>query len=487
MTPEQLAATPQAAFDREFGLRGSFHDFVVRAWPQVESDPFVDGWHIRLVCNVLERVRRREIRKLVINEPPATMKSLLVSVFWPVWCWIRDPSERFLGTSFDIDLTRRDASKSLALVQSEWFQQRWGDVVWVDEGAGVGSHKNSAGGWRFATSTGSKATGWHPTIKIIDDPTKPQDASPNKLEEAKRYWNNTLRTRQKDPKTSCTVLIMQRLAVNDLAGVFWQEGDWHFVVLPMRYAPGPRAYPDDPRRTKGELLWPERYGEPEVKELEKMPLRDRSAQLDQDPVPEGGNIIKDHWIKWYDPADTGKIVVAGVVLPGPPKRWGQKVASWDLTFKGTEEAHYVAGQVWGVDGVDRYFIDGVLDRMDFVESVRAVVRYVDAHPGAGVLVEDKANGPAVMSVLEGKVNGLVAVEPLGGKAARLNAASPQFEGGNVFLPYGHPVAELLAKHLVQFPVGETDDDVDACTQALNYLQENSLDYAALVKRYPRGF
>lgn len=475
MTPEQLAATPQARFDREFGLRGRLHDFVERAWPAVENgQPFIDGWHIGLVCEVLEALQLRQIRKAVINIPPSCMKSSLTAVFWPVWCWIRDPREAFLCTSFDKGLTRRDAGKSLALVQSDWFRERWGDIVWIDDGASAGEHTNSAGGWRFATSTGSKATGWHPTAKIIDDPTKPQEATPKKLAEAERYYNNTLRSRQRDAERIITALIMQRLAVLDLAGVLIEEGDAHVMRLPMRYHANAFAYAKDPRTKEGELLWPKRFSEAAVKELEKMPLRDRSAQLDQNPVPDGGAIIKKDWIRWYKPEEA-------------PRRYQQKAQTWDLSFKGTEEAHFVAGQIWGVVDANYYFIDGILERLGFVGALAAIGRMTTAHPGAAVLVEDKANGPAIIETLEGKVPGLIAVEPLGGKGARLNACSPLFEAGNVFLPIGNSIAEQLARNLIEFPVGSCDDDVDACTQFLNWVNANVVDYTALMRANPRGF
>ena len=457
---------PLARIDREIGLRGSFYDFVRMAWPAVDNHPFVEGWHIDVICHALERCYRGEIRKLGVNIPPSCMKSMLVSVFWPVWCWMREPGLGFLSTSFDITLTRRDAGKSLALLKSEWFRERWGDLVHVDDGAGVGEHSNSLGGCRFSTSVGSKATGRHPDIRIIDDPTKPKDVSQTTLEAAEAYWNNTLRTRQRDPKTSRTVLIMQRLAVRDLAGILQEEGDWHFVVLPMRYEPQ-RAYALDPRRTAGELLWPERLGEAEVLELERMPARDRAAQLQQRPVPEGGAIIKSEWIQWYDPRNT--------------PRFSQKIQTWDLTFKDSKSSHFVAGQLWGVEGPNFYFIDGILERLDFVASCEAILKMSEANPGCGILVEDKANGPAVISMLKSKIPGIISVEPEGGKDARLNAVSPLFEAKNVFLPKGHPVAEILAASLAAFPAGAQDDDVDACTQVLHHLHEGVVDYAAAMK------
>ncbi len=452
-----------ARLDREIGLRGSLYDFVRIAWHVLEPGPFVDGWHIRLICDALERCYRGELRNVAFNIPPACMKSMLVAVFWPVWCWLQEPSLQFFATAYDVTLSYRDSGRALRLVQSEWFRERWGDRVAIHPSAGVGDHTNAAGGGRISTSVNRRGTGRHPDVMLIDDPIKAQEVTPAALAHVEEYWNKVLRSRAKNPKTIRRVLIMQRLAVRDLAGVLAEEGDWHFIVLPMRYELD-GAYSDDPRRAAGELLWPERFGEAEVRQLERMPLRDRAAQLQQRPVPDGGAIIKRSWIRWYDPAK--------------PPRFSQRVQSWDLTFKDTSGSHFVAGQLWGVDGPNFYFIDGVLERLDFVASLEAILRMCAANPGSSVLIEDKANGPAVMAMLAGKVPGVVPVEPCGGKDARLNAVSPLFEGGNVWLPLGHPVAETLAASLVAFPAGAQDDDVDACTQVLNYLHAQVVDYGA---------
>lgn len=465
MNPLELA--PERV-DRDIGLRGRFRDFVEVAWPHVDPSPFVDGWHIGVISEALEAVQAGQLRKLVINIPPGCMKSLLVCVLWPVWCWVRDPTDSFLASSFDAGLTRRDAGKSLALVQSEWFRRRWGDRVSCAPEAAAGDYANSAGGWRFATSTGGKATGRHPRRRIIDDPTKPQTVSEATLQDAEHYWRNTLASRQQDATKVSTVLVMQRLAVGDLAGIFEAEGGWEILRLPMRYEPE-RAYSKDPRTQAGELLWPARFPEAETRELERnLGSRVAAAQLQQRPFPEGGTIIKREWIRWYNPKDV--------------PRFSTKIQTWDLTFKDTKKADHVAGQVWGVDEANFYLIDGILERLDFVATCGAILGMSAEHPDAiGILVEDKANGPAVMSMLEDKVSGLVPVEPLGGKGARLNAVAPLFEAGNVWLPIGHPVAELLALHLQAFPNGDVDDDVDACTQVLNHLHGQVLDYEAAMR------
>src|SRR5262249_27728476 len=157
---------------------------------------YVDGWHVKLICDELERVYRREIRFVVINIPPGCMKSLIVQVFFPVWVWIQDPTERFMSASFDANLTKRDARKSLGLIQSDWFQKRWGDRVKVAKDPPITEYANLAGGWRMSTSVQGKATGNHPTIRIVDDSNKPKDVSAITLSATLDWHKRTWSTRQ---------------------------------------------------------------------------------------------------------------------------------------------------------------------------------------------------------------------------------------------------------------------------------------------------
>jgi predicted phage terminase large subunit-like protein len=452
--------------DREIGLRGSFYQFVQIAWTQTEKMPLVGAWYIKVICDALEALWRGEVRNLVINIPPGMGKSSLTCVFWPAWVWLREPRAGILSLSVSHEITIRDSGKSLALIHRPWFQARWGDLVAVDPGAGTTKFATHLGGVREAQTFGGQVLGKHPDVVIIDDPIKPQMLSPATLAYAKRFWVDTLSTRAADPKTVRRVCIMQRLHVEDLAGVFIAEG-WELLRLPMRFEPE-SADPRDQRTKPGELLAPERAGEAEVQKLERNGERFRASQLQQRPFPEGGAIIKSEWIQWYDPKKA--------------PRFSSKIQTWDLTFKATNDSDHVAGQVWGTDENSFYFIDGILERLDFVATCEAILGMSTHHPDAiGILIEDKANGPAVMSMLETKVAGIIPVEPLGGKGARLNAVAPLFEAKNVFLPIGHPVAEQLALHLQAFPSGDIDDDVDACTQVLNHLHGQVLDYEAAMK------
>lgn len=456
---------------RELGLRGTLHDFVMMAWHVVEpGQQFQDNWHIRAICDHLEAVLRGTTRSLVINVPPGHMKSLLTCVFFPAWAWIRQPGHRFGFASFDSELTSRDARKSLQLMQSEWYQERWADAFQLPRELAVTSYTNSAGGLRFSTSIKGKLTGRHFDTFIVDDPIKPQEVNKKAISEVAEWWHGTAQTRFRDPKTKRRVIIMQRLHEDDLAGIAIKDG---FTALrfPMRYETA-SPDPSDPRTEDGQLLWPERVPEETAAELEKeLGSQNAAAQLQQRPVPAGGLVFKAEWLReWVKP---GASTVPGTKhWTSLPDRFDLEIQSWDLAFKGTNTSDFVVGQVWGRRKGEFFLLWQVKGRWDFPATIAQIRLLSSSWPKTITkLVEDKANGPAVISSLEKEIAGLLAVNPEGGKEARANAVAPLYEAGNVYYP-SSDVAPWVAEHrdnLLLFPVAKYDDEVDAATQALLYL------------------
>jgi len=145
--------------ERELGRR-SFHEFVKMAWPAIDPADFVDGWHIELICEYLEKCYRRELRRFIINIPPRHCKSSIVSVLFPAWCWINDPKLKFFLFSYAMKLCERDTVKCRRLIQSEWFRDRWGDTVQLMEDQNqVRKYETTVGGVRTISSVAGPVTG----------------------------------------------------------------------------------------------------------------------------------------------------------------------------------------------------------------------------------------------------------------------------------------------------------------------------------------
>jgi predicted phage terminase large subunit-like protein len=476
MASKLTADIVSVAVDREL-CRRSFHEFVKRAWHIIEPGvPFSDNWHIELVCRKLEAVFRGEIKKLVINQPPGTSKSTVVSVLFKVWTWINQPGHKFLAASFDGSLTLRDARKCLTLLQSDWFKARWGDTVAaVEKNLAVSDFATTAGGQLFSTSVGGKVTGRHFDTHIIDDPTKPLAVSPVTLEQAQKWFQGTLASRFRDPKNGRTVLIMQRLHENDLAGFLEREHGYYVVRLPMEYEPA-EAHPEDPRTEEGELLWPDRIPLHVVLELKKtMGSIVYAAQEQQRPVPEGGAVFRREWFQYYK---------------GVPAKFDQLLMSVDCSFKDLETSDWVVIQVWGRRGGEFWLLDQTRERMGFSATCVAIRAMAKKWPRAvKKIVEDKANGSAVVETLNKKISGMRPVNPEGGKLARANAVSPLFEAKNVWLPDPElaPWIGDYTKELQSFPMGTNDDQVDATTQALNHMYMGKSRVKEAMAAMARGY
>lgn len=470
----------EAALDREIGLRGTLRDFVEIAWPIVEpGTEFVNSWHIGLMCEHWQAWYEGEIDRLVINIPPGCSKSILACVFLPTWVWIRNPGYRWAFASFDIDLTTRDAGKSMDLMHDEWFQTRWGDLVKIPKDPPVRNIPTNKGGWRFATSLpDGKITGRHPDASIIDDPTKPNDTSKLSLQKAIDWEKNTLGSRGRDLKNVKRAAIMQRVHEMDLSAYLVEEQGYTHLRLPMRYeesSPCTTTIGKDPRTKNGELLCPDRFDEDTFSRMERdMGAQVIAAQYQQRPVAEGGGIFQLAWFQYYKDL---------------PKRFDQMLMSWDCAFKGDESSDPVVGQVWGRKGDNYYLVDQVRGRMTFTETLEAIRRQANRFPNAvEKLIEDKANGSAVIDTLGKEMSRIVPVKPEGGKESRAHAISHLLEKGHVFFPEGVRWLPELVQELTVFPNGRNDDQVDSMTQALLYMhKERSKLAMAMAKLRDQGF
>jgi predicted phage terminase large subunit-like protein len=273
---------------------------------------------------------------------------------------------------------------------------------------------------------------------------------------------------------------MQRLHDADLCGVELDRGGYCHLMIPLEYerkraySTGIGRFSTDPRTEDGEVMWKDRHTLAFVEKLKHDVAPFESSQLQQDPVPNAGGIFQRDWFKqfWATPEWLDKLPNA---VPLPPVRELYVLQSWDCTFKGTDGSDFVVGQVWGSKRAQCYLLDEDRARRSYVETKEAIVRMSRAYPRAiRKLVEDKANGTAVIDDLKKDLVGLEPVEPEGGKEVRAHAVSPMFKAGNVILPHpdmpGFEWVRAYIEELCRFPKAPNDDRVDATSQALAHLQ-----------------
>jgi predicted phage terminase large subunit-like protein len=483
---ERLLAKPNALakVERELAER-SFYEFVLQAWHVTEPvTPFVDGWHIGAIIEHLEAVSLGQIRNLLINVPPRHMKSLLVSVFWPAWEWIRNPHLRYLYSSYAASLSIRDSVKCRRLIESPWYRSRWADrfALTTDQNT-KGRFDNNRTGYRLATSVGGAVTGEGGDRIVCDDPHNVQEAESDSIRSSTlEWWDVAMSTRQNDPKTTAMVVVMQRCHERDLAGHLLEKGNWEHLCLPAEYEGSRRKTSigfQDPRRHHGELLWEERFGPQEIQELKvNLGSYASAGQLQQRPSPSGGGIFKREWFRYWQlrganlPPVEVRLGDGTVKLVQPvdvPAGVDEQIQSWDCAFKDLDTSDFVVGQVWARKAGAFLLGDQVRARMNCPATVRAVYTLTQKWPNTlAKLIEDKANGSAVIQMLTNQVPGLLAVNPQGGKVARAAAVSPLVEAGNVYLPHPlyAPWVNDFIEECIAFPNGAHDDQVDAMTQAL---------------------
>jgi predicted phage terminase large subunit-like protein len=457
---------------------------------------FCDNWHLHVIAEHLMAVTRGDIRNLVINIPPGCMKSILTSVAWPAWEWANDPTLRIMSASYGSDLAIRDASKTRDIITSDWYRERWGDVLIKPGEDQKTKYALTAGGWRMATSVGGRATGEHPDRKIVDDPHNAKQAeSDAERESALTWFDRTLSTRGQSRGAS-TVVVMQRLHERDVTGHIIEDltGYTH-LCIPMEFDGVKRKtflgyY--DPRVKKGELLWPEMFNEHSVTELKQLLGTYGSAgQLAQDPTPAEGGILKTSYFKLWP---VGELPILEYVIQ-----------SYDCAFTEKTSGDPTACTVWGVfthkGARNILLLDAWDEHLSYPDlRAKAIKEWTSEYGGSNktnpwakpkrpdrVLVEAKASGQSLLQDLRLARVPAVGYNPYGSdKVSRAHQAAPTLELGLLWIPEsaknpGQPVswAAAFLAQVGKFPVAAHDDYVDTFTQTVIYLKnEHWLDLPA---------
>lgn len=452
------------ALERE-SCKRSLASFVKKAWHVLEpSQPYIHGWHVEAICEHLEAITKGQINRLLINIPPGTMKSTLVSVFWPSWEWGplgKDPT-RIIGASHEQGLAVRDTLKMRRLVESEWFQERWPVKLRRDQNEKM-YYENFATGFRQACAVKSM-TGRRGDRIIWDDPHSVESAlSDPERETALRVFQETLPSRVVNPESSAIVIVMQRLHDEDVSG-FILKGDYGYehLCLPMEYEPHRKTITsigfEDPRKEEGELLFPERFPR-EVVERDKnlMGTYATAGQFQQNPIPRGGALFK---------TDRIEIVTA---LP----RLVKLVRYWDKA--GTEGGGaFTAGALLALGADNNFYIleivrgqygattrERVIKQVAQMDGVNVHI-WIEQEPGSG----GKESAEATIRSLAGFT--VKAERPTGDKAVRAEPLAVQIEAGNVKMYKGEWNKAFLDEAM-KFPLSKYKDQVDAASGAFNKL------------------
>jgi predicted phage terminase large subunit-like protein len=442
--------------------------FVREAWHVLEPNAvYVHNWHIDAICQHLEAVTDGRINRLLINVPPGSMKSLLVSVFWPAWEWSHKElaSYRYIATAFSEDATKRDNRKMRDLVASDWYQALWPEVSLVRKGET--SFANSATGFRESSPFGS-LTSKRGDRLTIDDPHSIDTAeSPHERQETTRRFREGALNRLNDQQRSAIVVVMQRLHERDTSGVILSlmGSEYVHLCLPMEFEVKRRCTTKigftDPRTVEGELLDPVRFPRQVVEDLKlDMGSHAYAGQYQQRPAAREGGMFKRHWFQFVDavPADARK-----------------KVRRWDLAASlpepGTDPDWTVGAKMSALDG--KFYVEDVIRFRETGKTVRKAIKNTASTDGRLchiVVPQDpgQAGKDQAASIIGENAGYRISAErESGDKGTRAEPFAAQLEAGNVYLLRA-PWNETFIDELCGFPKGN-DDQVDAAAGAFNHL------------------
>lgn len=481
----------------------SLYEFMKQAWPIIEGrTPFIDSWHIAAIAEHLEACFNREIRNLLINVPPRTGKTGLISVVFPAWVWIHNPEEKFMYASYATSLSSEHALKCRRLITSDWFQSRWGNIYTIaKDKKAVVTFDNNRKGCRISTSVNAVNTGKGANILVCDDPNSASDG--NSEADRRRinlWWDQVWSTRLNNPKRDVKIVVQQRIHEQDVTGHIMDndtEKEWIKLILPMEFEEKRRSTTiilpssngliwKDPRKKEGELLSEERFSLKEINRYkQELGSYGYAGQYQQRPAPEEGGIIKKPWFQWWKDTTPPQIEFV--------------LQSWDTALTAKDMSAYSACTTWGIFYDENYIENLILlsmwrDRIEYPELREITKRLYFDYRDTGKVRNPLFKGrPVDMCLIEAKASGDPLIQDLaaagiraipfvpnkyGDKIQRVRLITPLIEGGRVWLPARSPsyerllpFADTFLESVATFPNSESRDLVDTMTQALLRLKE----------------
>lgn len=444
--------------------RKSFRQYVKYTSPE-----FIWSLFSERVCDELdsfvEAVLQGRRPILILQAPPQHGKSELVSRKFPAYLLGRFPDIHIGTASYATDLAEsmaRDVKRNIIDDAHARVFPCSGEKLPKYSIDRISEFSNPGGsGTYFGVGIGGGMTGRPIDVGIIDDPIKnAKEALSETVKKAMWEWKTSVFD-TRPSKNSGQIIMATRWAQDDLSGMTIERNSdserLRVLNFPAINEEGEVGF--DPSLPKGALV-PALHPIEQLKEIKAASSEYWwAAQYQGSPKAAGGNIFKDSGIHYYLPNDL-------------PKKFDKIIASWDCTFKDTDGSDFVVGQIWGKKEANSYLLDQVRARMSFTETVKAVVALKQKWPRCReILIEDKANGPAVIDTLKMSVPGLLPIEPDGSKLARAHAVTGYWEAGNVWIPEKSiaPWITEFVSEVTTFPAASNDDQVDALTQALRRL------------------
>jgi predicted phage terminase large subunit-like protein len=454
-------------------LRRDLYAFIERCFYELNpTTKFLPNWHIEMVASALEACQRGDTTRLIITQPPRSLKSLSASVAFVAFILGHNPAAQIICASYGQDLANKHAIDCRTIIASAWYQALFPHTRLSPERQSVQEFMTTRQGFRLATSVGGVLTGRGADIIIIDDPLKPDEAlSGTQRKAANDWYDHTLYSRLNDKKNGCIILVQQRLHEDDLVGHVLGLEPWKLIRFPaiaeedethvIQSPYGTRRF----KRRAGEALHPDREPLEVLNHIrEALGEYNFAGQYQQAPAPLGGGLVKAEWFKTYTAAD----------LPG---KFEMIFQSWDTANKPTELSDFSVCTTWGVKEKHVYLLHVIRKRLSYPELKRTVREQAGAFNPQTIMIEDKASGTQLIQELVSEgMHEIKKYEPTMDKIMRMHSVTSTIENGFVHLPDKAAWLGEYLHELTTFPNGKYDDQADSTSQGLDWLKSNSTNW-----------
>lgn len=443
-------------------LRQDFGSFIGKVFYTINPGiEYHHNWHIDLIADYLEEVRRGKIKRLIINMPPRALKSICVNVAWPAWLIGQNPSIRIMSASYSSVLSVKHSLDTRLVMSSNWYKRLFPRTILSKKHNQKSKFLTTKNGFRFATSVGGTATGEGGDILIIDDPHNPTQINSYKMRSKVIEWfEQTFVTRLNDKSKGAIVLVMQRLHEDDLSAQLLSNGEWTLVKIAAIagkdtfYKIGKNKY----EYKRGELLNIKRDKLEFLSNIEKeIGARNYAAQFLQKPLPSSFSLLTLEDISFYEEL---------------PDSFDYYVQSWDTAIKISEKADYSVGTCWGVFNKAYYLISMIRKKQSYPDLRLEIEKQASKFFPRHLLIEDKGSGQSLIQDLKlSGYNNIIPIKPKLDKVTRFASVVSIFQSGRVLLPKKSSFNRELLKELTTFPNSKHDDIIDSISQFLNFSKD----------------
>lgn len=458
--------------------RKSLYYFVKLFWKEIIPETPIWNWHIKYLCDELQLVsqnvfeRKEKLYDLLINIPPGTTKSTIITIMWPAWLWSVDPTIRVISNSYSGEISTEHAMKSRDIILSDKYKKLFPEVVLRRDKSGKQSYDNTKNGARYTTSTGGSITGKHAHIIINDDPQNPKQAESEAHRKQAEDHTKTLASRKVDKAVTVTVTVMQRLHTKDVSGYLLEkksEGLKH-IKLPAQITEATTTEPKELEKYYVDgLLDAIRLNFNVINEAKvDLGTRGFNGQFQQNPTVEGGDIFKREWFNIIPLSEFSML-----------KSRKRIINHFFLDTAYTAKSENDPTGILVACEIDNniYIINRQKWYKEFPELIKIIPEYAYAQgytSGSTIRIEPKASGKSVIQSLKRftKLNITETPSPVDDKKTRAYAVSPVVESGRVFLVEGVWNSDFLDE-VCGFPNSEHDEDVDLLGYVINYFQKGN--------------